>query len=406
MNPATFIFILTYVLVSLGENSPRKLDRPTATLIGAVLMVISGSLSRAEAHRAIDFGTLAILFGLMVLLTVLMQSGLPTWLAFKVLNRCRNPRELLAIVVFASGLGSALMLNDTVCLLGTPLLLQVTTQAGLRPIPFLLALATSANIGSVMTLTGNPQNIIIGEASGWTWAGFALRMVPIGLVALAANWLILSLLYRRSLKPAMMQCQLTDLKDMVQQRLAIKSLCIFVGLITAFLLGAPMDVSSVCAAALLLVWANRPPREALVQVDWSLLLFFAGLFVVVAGLVKAEGYLLEGWIHYLGTEIGFRTLTLFSTATGTGQQPFFQCAVGYHRQPLGQTDEPSQVFLAAASPDQHVCGQPDLVRERGQCHSGPGGPAKSRLEISRLSVGRDSGYPGDHHYRCPAALAI
>ena len=322
MNPAALIFLLTYVLVSLGENSPRKLDRPTATLLGAVLMVISGSLSRAEAHKAIDFGTLAILFGLMILLTVLMQSGLPTWLAFKVLNRCRNPRELLAIVVFTSGLGSALMLNDTVCLLGTPLLLQVTTQAGLRPTPFLLALATSANIGSVMTLTGNPQNIIIGEASGWTWAGFALRMVPIGLVALAANWLILSLIYRRSLKPAMMQCQLTDLKDLVQQRLAIKSVCIFAGLIIAFLLGAPMDVSSVCAAALLLVWANRPPREALEKVDWSLLLFFAGLFVVVAGFVKAEAYLLEGWIHYLGTEIGLRTLALFSTATVLGSNLF------------------------------------------------------------------------------------
>ncbi|MFI5329683.1 MAG: SLC13 family permease [Desulfobaccales bacterium] len=156
MNPAALIFLLTYVLVSLGEHSPRKLDRPTATLLGAVLMVISGSLSRAEAHKAIDFGTLAILFGLMILLTVLMQSGLPTWLAFKVLNPCRNARQLLAIVVFTSGLGSALMLNDTVCLLGTPLLLQLTTQAGLRPTPFLLALATSANLGSVMTLTGNP----------------------------------------------------------------------------------------------------------------------------------------------------------------------------------------------------------------------------------------------------------
>lgn len=112
----------------------------------------------------------------------------------------------------------------------------------------------------------------------------------------------------------MMQCQLTDLKDLVQHRLAIKSVCIFVGLIIAFLLGAPMDVSSVCAAALLLVWANRPPREALEKVDWSLLLFFAGLFVMVAGFVKAEAYLLEGWYIILGTEIGLRTLTLFSTA--------------------------------------------------------------------------------------------
>lgn len=178
MNPAALIFLMTYVLVSLGENSPRKLDRPTAALVGAVLMVISGSLSRHEAHTAIDFSTLAVLFGLMVLLTILMQSGLPAWLAFKALNRCRSPRQMLALVVLTSGVGAAVMLNDTVCLLGTPLLLQVTAQAGLRPIPFLLALATSANIGSVMTLTGNPQNIIIGEASGWTWAGFALRMVP------------------------------------------------------------------------------------------------------------------------------------------------------------------------------------------------------------------------------------
>ncbi|MCL4503955.1 MAG: SLC13 family permease [Deltaproteobacteria bacterium] len=318
MNPATFIFLLTYVLVSLGENSPRKLDRPTATLLGAVLMVVSGSLSRGEAYRAIDFGTLAILFGLMILLTVLMQSGLPTWLAFRVLNRCSSPRELLAVVVFTSGLGSALMLNDTVCLLGTPLLLQMTTQAGLRPAPFLLALATSANIGSVMTLTGNPQNIIIGEASGWTWAGFALHMVPIGLVALAADWLLLSLIYRRSLQPAMMQCQLTDLKNSVQYPLAAKSVFIFGGLISAFLLGAPLDVSSVSAAALLLVWANRPPREALEKVDWSLLLFFAGLFVVVAGFVKAEGYLLGRWIDYLGTQVGLKTIALFSTATVLG----------------------------------------------------------------------------------------
>ncbi|MGA7563452.1 MAG: SLC13 family permease [Desulfobaccales bacterium] len=318
MNPAAVIFLLTYVLVSLGENSPRKLDRPTATLIGAALMVISGSLSRAEAYKAIDFGTLAILFSLMVLLTMLMQSGLPTWLAFKALSRFRGPRQLLALVVFSSGIGAALMLNDTVCLLGTPLLLLVTTQVGLRPTPFLLALATSANIGSVMTLTGNPQNIIIGAASGWSWSGFALRMVPIGLLALAADWLVLCLIYRRSLLPAVKQRQHSELKIAVEYPLAVKSAVTFSGLIIAFLLGAPLDVACISAATLLLVWANRPPRETLEKLDWSLLLFFAGLFVVVAGFVKAEAFLLEGWIHYLGTNLGLRTITLFSTAAVMG----------------------------------------------------------------------------------------
>jgi len=322
MNLATLIFLLTYILVSLGENSPRKLDRPTSTLIGAVLMVIIGSLPRSEAISAIDFSTLAVLFGLMVLLTVLMQSGLPASLAFKALRRCRSPRKLLALVVLSSGVGSALMLNDTVCLLGTPLLLLVTAQAGLRPIPFLLALATSANIGSVMTLTGNPQNIIIGNVSDWTWPAFALRMVPIGLLALVANWLILMLFYRRSLTPTSMQWPSSESAITVQPDLAVKSVCVFAGLIIAFLLGAPLDVSCVSAATLLLVWANRHPRDALEKIDWSLLLFFAGLFVVVQGFVKAESHLLESWIHYLGIQVDLRTISLFSSVSLLGSNLF------------------------------------------------------------------------------------
>ena len=285
-------------------------------------MVITGSLHRSEASAAIDFSTLAVLFGLMVLLTMLMQSGLPASLAFKALRRCRTPRKLLALVVLSSGVGSALMLNDTVCLLGTPLLLQVTAQAGLRPLPFLLALATSANIGSVMTLTGNPQNIIIGNASDWTWSAFALRMVPIGLLALVANWFILMLFYRRSLMPASVQWPSQESPIPVQRDLAVKSVTVFIGLIIAFLLGAPLDVSCLSAATLLLVWANRPPRDALEKVDWSLLLFFAGLFVVVQGFVKAESHSLESWIHYLGIQVDLRTISLFSIGSLLGSNLF------------------------------------------------------------------------------------
>jgi len=258
----------------------------------------------------------------MVLLTIFMQSGLPASLAFKALGRCRSPRKLLALVVLSSGVGSAVMLNDTVCLLGTPFLLQVTAQAGLRPIPFLLALATSANIGSVMTLTGNPQNIIIWHASDWTWSAFALRMVTIGLLALVANWLLIMLIYRRSLTPTSMQWPSPESTISVQRGLAVKSVCVFTGLIIAFLLGAPLDVSCISAAALLLVWANRPPRVALEKVDWSLLLFFAGLFVVVQGFVKAESHLLDRWTHYLGIQVELRTISLFSIASLLGSNLF------------------------------------------------------------------------------------
>jgi Na+/H+ antiporter NhaD/arsenite permease-like protein len=300
MNTAVVIFILTYVLISLGENSPRKLDRPTSTLLGAVLMVILGGLSRQAAFAAINFSTLALLFGMMVLIVLLLQSGFPTWLASRLLVRCRHPQTLLFWVVLAGGGAAPLMLNDTVCLLGTPLLLEITSLAGVAPMPFLLALATSANIGSVMTLTGNPQNMIIGYASDWTWAGFALRMAPIGLLCLFADWAILALLFHKVLKKGRLKWPESEaLALKVDRPLAIKSVIVFVGMTAAFLLGAPLDLTALTAATFLLVWVNRPPRQALAEVDWGLLLFFAGLFVVTQGFVKAETSVLSGLQNHL-----------------------------------------------------------------------------------------------------------
>ncbi len=326
INPATLIFLLTYILVALGENSPRKLDRPTATLLGAVLMVATGALSRAQAAAAIDLSTLAVLFGLMLLLTILLQSGFPTWLAFKALGRCRSPQSLLALVVFTAGVGSALMLNDTVCLLGTPLLLEMTAQAGLPAAPYLLALATSANIGSVMTLTGNPQNILIGHASGWSWAGFALRMAPIGFLCLAANWLVLTLLFHRRLAKICFKGTASAPPDLqVRRRLALKSILVFTGLIFAFLWGWPMDFAAVAAGTVLLVISDRPPREALTRIDWTLLLFFAGLFIVVQGFLKADSAILlhlKDWLASLSDHLGWRNLGILSAAIVVGSNLF------------------------------------------------------------------------------------
>jgi Na+/H+ antiporter NhaD/arsenite permease-like protein len=347
---ATIIFALTYLLISLGENSPRKLDRPTAALLGAVLMVMTGSLTRPEAAAALDLSTLAVLFGMMVLLAVLMQSGLPAWVAQKTLNRCHGPHVLLALIVFASGIASAGVLNDTVCLLATPLLLEMTAQAGIPATPFLLALATSANIGSVMTLTGNPQNIIIGHASGWGWSVFALRMVPIGLICLTVNWLMLEILYRRTLATAARQWQqtLTPTGE-VQKSLAFKSVCALGGLIAAFLISAPMDVAALTAAIVLLIWANRPPRAALEAVDWSLLLFFAGLFVVVQGFVKADREVLNAWINHLGTEVQFTSMAEISVATLVGSNLFSNVPfvlIGSHW--VGQMSNPKFIWLLLA----------------------------------------------------------
>ncbi len=254
------IFLLTYVFIALGENSPRKLDRPTVGLLGAVLMVISGTLTEIEAAAALNIRTLSVLFGMMVLIVGLIQSGFPTKLGYKVLNRCRSPKLLMAAIVFASGVGSAIMLNDTVCLLATPLILEMSAQAEVSPVPFLFALTTSANIGSVMTLTGNPQNILIGHASGWSWSDFALRMTPIAIVCLMINLILLLIFFRRTLAPEASHFNRHPVgADITVNRpLAAKSGCAFLGLLIALIIGAPMDIAALTAATLLLGLGKSP----------------------------------------------------------------------------------------------------------------------------------------------------
>jgi Na+/H+ antiporter NhaD/arsenite permease-like protein len=349
MHPATLIFALTYILISLGENSPRKLDRPTAALLGAVLMIASGVLSRADAAAAMDLSTLAILFGMMVLLSVLRQSGLPTFLVRKALDRCRNARGLLALIVFVSGGASAILLNDTVCLLATPLLVQLSLETGLPATPLLIALATSANIGSVMTITGNPQNIIIAHASGWGWTPFALRMIPIGVVCLAVNWLLLILLYRRAIPTGPLTPHPSPLMPISHRGSAWKSVSALAVLIAAFLAGVPLDFAAVATAVLLLVWLNKPPREALRGVDWTLLLFFAGLFIVVSGFVRENRVVVDAWIRSFGAEIRLDNIVQITLASVIGSNLFsnvpFVLIVGHW---IPHMSNPRMVWLLLA----------------------------------------------------------
>jgi Na+/H+ antiporter NhaD/arsenite permease-like protein len=285
---ALAIFALTYLIILAGENSPRKLDRPTAGLLGAVLMVATGVLTRREAAASLDLGTLALLFGMMIITGFAVRCGLLEECAAWLVQRSRSPVHLLWIVILAAGGLSALFVNDTICLLMTPLLLSVANRNQLPPEPYLLALATSSNVGSVMTLTGNPQNMLIGQSSGWGWGAFALRMAPVGLLCLGLNGLVLTRLYGRELRAARLQDTVAPppLRD---PRLARKTLLVLIGLLIAFLAGAPMDVSALVAAGVLLVWANEAPAQAFAAVDWPLLVFFAGLFVVVEGVVQVEG---------------------------------------------------------------------------------------------------------------------
>lgn len=292
---ATAIFVAAYAIIIAGEKSPRKLDRPAVGLLGSVLMVLCGVLSREEALHAIDFATLALLFGMMVVIHYASVSGLLDRLGRRLLDRARSPVQLLWTVCLASGVLSALFVNDTICLLLTPLLLTIARRRCIPPEPLLLGLATSSNVGSVMTLTGNPQNMLIGQFSGWGWGPFALRMVPLGLLCLVLNTALLAGFYRSQLAVPLSPDEVAAEPEPLDRRLARKTLVVLGALLLMFLSGMPMELAALTAAGLLVVWANRPPEHAFASVDWALLLFFAGLFVVVEGVTKTQGR----WISQL-----------------------------------------------------------------------------------------------------------
>ena len=165
MLTAGIIFTATYLVVALGRVPGLRLDRTGAAVVGAAFMVAFHVVSPEEAFRMVDLGTLVLLFGMMVVVAHLRLAGFFRWAGVAVARRARSPRQLLAGLVALSGALSALFVNDTVCLALTPLVLEVSAALGIRPMPYLLALATAANIGSVATLTGNPQNMLVGVAS-------------------------------------------------------------------------------------------------------------------------------------------------------------------------------------------------------------------------------------------------
>ena len=192
---AVLIFAGTYAVIAFARIPRLHLDRPGAAVCGAALMVACGVLSFDEAWRAIDSRTIVLLLGMMILNVLLEDSGFFELAAAAVLNRGGSPQRLLVGLTVLSAVLSALFLNDTVCLMLTVPVLAILRRSDLPPAPYLIALATSANIGSVMTVIGNPQNMLIAGYSGWTYAQFLAWMAPVGIVSLAALIMILLGLY-------------------------------------------------------------------------------------------------------------------------------------------------------------------------------------------------------------------
>jgi len=278
------VFLASYVVFALGKFPGMKIDRPGAAIIGAVLMVALRVVGPEDALRSVDFGTIVLLFSMMVIVASLHLAGFFAWITHLVVTRL-EPRHLLPTVVFTSGVLSAFFVNDVVCLVMVPFVLAATRQMGVRPLPHLLAVATASNVGSLATITGNPQNILIGSLSGIGYRDFLAHLGPVAGVGLLIDWVVLHAVFLRGGERDV-GADVPDPLPVVDGARLVKPGIVLVLVIAGFLADLPPALVAASGAAVVLITRTRE-RLVYDEVDWGLLVFFVGLFVIVGGAERA-----------------------------------------------------------------------------------------------------------------------
>ncbi len=305
------IFVATYLVLAFGRLPFLRVDRTAAAVIGGIAMIVAGGLTLDQAYLSIDYRTLILLFGMMVLVATLRLGAFFRTLGQAVVARVTQPAALLVVVVLTSGVLSALFVNDTVCLVFTPILIEIAGARRQNPLPFLLALATASNIGSTATITGNPQNMLIGSVSHIRYAAFSAALAPVALFGLAVDAAVIYLLFRSDLRHGGGAGERQAPRP-IHRILTTKGLIVAAGMLAGFLAGAEPALVAATGAAVLLITRWIKPEKIYEQIDWSLLMLFVGLFVIIGGAEQAGlDRLFFEWLQPVGvTTPGGLTVTV------------------------------------------------------------------------------------------------
>lgn len=293
------IFALTYIGIALGGLPYLVLDRTGVALLGAIAMVVF-AIDIPEAASHIDYETILLLFGLMIFSAQLRVAGFYAAAGRHLTPLTDRPGRLLAGIIIMSAALSALLANDIVCLAFTPLLCAAILAAGRNPIPYLVALAMSSNIGSAATIIGNPQNMYIGTVARLPFAHFTLVMLPVVVVSLALTWLGVMTVFKRELSatgaalreprvqmregdtlgPSSLPLQTTASDP--DRYLITKTMVLLAALVACFVLldGQWRAISALAGAAILLCSRRAKAARLYQLVDWNLIILFMGLFIV------------------------------------------------------------------------------------------------------------------------------
>lgn len=308
------VFAVSYLVFALGKFPGLKIDRPGMAIIGAVLMVAFGVVSAQQALGSIDFSTLVLLFSMMLVVGCLRLSGFFDWITNHLVARL-TPHNLLPAIIFITGVLAAFFVNDIICLVMVPFALTASKRMKLKPLPYLLAVATASNIGSTASLTGNPQNMLIGSYSGLSYRSFLAHLGPVALIGLFLDWMIIRWLCgtepdsgesggtSESEEEARPQMHLRNLR---------KPTVVIALVLGGFLGGVPPAMMAAIGAALMLITRTREPRQVYDEVDWGLLVFFVGLFLIVGGAERAG---LNHDLSALASRLNLQNVGIFTGVT-------------------------------------------------------------------------------------------
>ncbi len=294
-------------LVAIGLILSEKLDRAIVGFAGAGAMVTAGHLlgfyGEEQAIESLDFETLGLLFGMMLLVALLKPTGFFEYVATLAASRSRgNPVLLLFLLGLVTTLVSMVLDNVTTVVLVAPLTILISEILGVSPVPYLVSIALLSNTGGVATLIGDPPNILIGSAAGLSFNDFLTHTLPVVVVAWTGALLALNRLFRKELArrpkdPSVLE-KLRPEEALRDRKTAFKVLAVLALTVVLFFLQEALHITAsfiaLTAAGLGLVWVRPPIVETFESVEWSVLVFFGGLFVMVGGLEAAGALNLLG----------------------------------------------------------------------------------------------------------------
>lgn len=289
MDLTLLIFFLVYLAMALGTLPGFKVDRTGAAVIGALAMMTAGSISAEGAWDAIDYRSVGMLFGLMVVSAAFVVSGFYAWAARMAADAPVSPPVLLGILIGVGGGMAAFLTNDVVALAMTPLLIAITLARRLNPVPFLLGFCFAANAGASATIIGSPQNMIAAQKLNLSFAGVsAITTVP-ALVSLLIVWAVVSFLYRKSWQLAPAAGPVAAPADpapfVFSRGETVKAAIVAFAVVAAFIFSDwPREIIALSAAGVLLLSRQVSSSDMLRQVDGDLILLIMGLFVVNAAM--------------------------------------------------------------------------------------------------------------------------